>query len=244
MTHDADRRWIEALQARLDDTLPAAERRALEAELAARPELAREAEALERLSRLARSSRVTAPDDFADRVMAALDGPAAEEPARRYIPPPEPGFLTRLFGAGGLRPALAGALALAAVAVAVTFLVVSFQSRLPSRPDSTGPGDAPQIAAQSPEGGAGASEVVVHRFVLEAPGARKVCLVGDFNDWKLCEVPMVRDAASGQWVAELTLPRGRHQYMFVVDDRQWETDPHADARVDDGFGNQNAVVFL
>ena len=42
----------------------------------------------------------------------------------------------------------------------------------------------------------------------------------------------------------MRLPRGRHQYMFVVDDQEWQTDPRADVRVDDGFGNQNAVVFL
>lgn len=246
---DANRIGMKALQARLDDELTPDERAALETELASHPELMRDAQALDRLARLSRNAHVAAPPDFTARVMAGIEAPTSEstttreDPIRPDIPPPETGFLARLFGSGwSLRPGLAGALALAAVAVAVAFLVLRFQSQ----PAPSSGGDAQPIAAlPMPEDTTAAgAEIVVHRFVLEAPTAQKVCLVGDFNEWRLCEVPMSKDAVTGQWVAEVRLPKGRHQYMFVVDDRQWQSDPHADARVDDGFGNQNAVVFL
>ncbi|MFC1572325.1 glycogen-binding domain-containing protein [Candidatus Eisenbacteria bacterium] len=37
--------------------------------------------------------------------------------------------------------------------------------------------------------------------------------------------------------------QGRHEYMFVVDG-EWMTDNNAAFYVDDGFGNQNAVLHL
>ena len=82
-----------------------------------------------------------------------------------------------------------------------------------------------------------------YRFTLDAPDARRVCLVGDFNDWTVCEVPLVRDEAAGTWSVQMELPPGRHEYMFVVDEG-WVTDPSAPLQVDDGFGNRNAVIFL
>lgn len=241
-------RW-ERLQERLDDALPAAERAALERELAADPGLAAEARELDALARLARRARVPAPAGFADRVMeaiAAAEAAAGEDSAAprtsRAGAARAGSFWARLFGSadgatGWLRPGLAGALALAALAVAATLLFVKLESRAPDgRP-------AGELAAQETPAGTAPAEVVTHRFVLQAPDAQKVCLVGDFNQWKLCEVPMKKDA-EGHWVADVQLPRGRHQYMFVVDDQKWQTDPRADVKVDDGFGNQNAVVFL
>jgi hypothetical protein len=40
----------------------------------------------------------------------------------------------------------------------------------------------------------------------------------------------------------LALPPGDYEYMFVVDDGQWVTDPLAVETRDDGFGGQNAVL--
>jgi 1,4-alpha-glucan branching enzyme len=86
--------------------------------------------------------------------------------------------------------------------------------------------------------------MVLHRFELEAPDARKVCLVGNFNGWEVCRTPLVRNVETGEWSLEVPLPPGRHEYMFVLDDESWVTDPEAPVHVDDGFGNVNAVVFL
>jgi 1,4-alpha-glucan branching enzyme len=83
---------------------------------------------------------------------------------------------------------------------------------------------------------------LVHEFRFEAAGAEEVCLVGDFNQWKVCATPLVRKKEE-VWTVRIPLARGRHEYMFVVDG-EWLTDPTAPFHVDDGFGNQNAVLYL
>ena len=41
----------------------------------------------------------------------------------------------------------------------------------------------------------------------------------------------------------MELPKGRYEYMFVIDGA-WVTDPNAIGHVDDGFGNRNAVLVI
>jgi len=83
---------------------------------------------------------------------------------------------------------------------------------------------------------------VRYEFHLRAPDASEVCLVGDFNAWKVCDVRL-EHVGEDLWTVALQLPRGRHEYMFVVDGR-WTTDPAAVLYNDDGFGDKNAVVLL
>lgn len=53
-------------------------------------------------------------------------------------------------------------------------------------------------------------------FFCEAPEAKSVCLVGDFNDWQPGVNPMER-MFDGRWMASLELHHGHHQYLFLVD---------------------------
>lgn len=62
-------------------------------------------------------------------------------------------------------------------------------------------------------------------FSCEAPGAKTVHLIGDFNSWNHTSDPMQRQA-DGSWVREVPLSRGRHYYKFLVDGRP-VLDPHA-----------------
>jgi Carbohydrate-binding module 48 (Isoamylase N-terminal domain) len=57
------------------------------------------------------------------------------------------------------------------------------------------------------------------RFALEAPGASRVALVGDFNGWNAAALPLRRVA--GAWAADVPLRSGRHRFGFVVDDTGW-----------------------
>lgn len=79
-------------------------------------------------------------------------------------------------------------------------------------------------------------------FMVAAEGARQVCLVGDFNQWKVCNTPLT-PAGNGLWKIHLDLPHGRHEYLFVIDGR-WETDPSVPQTVDDGFGSKNTLLLL
>jgi hypothetical protein len=89
--------------------------------------------------------------------------------------------------------------------------------------------------------------VFVTRFVLVAPDAKRVALVGDFNDWDRGATPLVPVAAGGQggvWTVDLPLHAGRYTYAFVVDGHRWEADPSAPRAVGDDFGRPNSVVTV
>lgn len=81
------------------------------------------------------------------------------------------------------------------------------------------------------------------RFELYAPHASRVTLAGTFNRWDPAATPLVRVGSDGMWTVTLALPAGQHQYAFIVDGRNWVTDPVAPA-IDDGFGRRNSVVSV
>lgn len=82
------------------------------------------------------------------------------------------------------------------------------------------------------------------QFVFYAPGAQQVELVGDFTDWQAGRILLEGPDAAGRWTARVALPEGRHEYLFLVDGRTWQTDPLAQVQRPDGFGNLNAVMNL
>jgi hypothetical protein len=93
-----------------------------------------------------------------------------------------------------------------------------------------------------PHGQLPVTDTVV-RFVLVAPTAANVSLVGDFNGWDSTKTPMARAAANGVWSVTLPMAAGRHVYSFVVDG-SWSADPSAPLAPDDGFGHSNSVRIV
>jgi hypothetical protein len=81
-------------------------------------------------------------------------------------------------------------------------------------------------------------------FVLYAPEARSVALVGDFNDWDASATPLSITGASGAWVVTVPLPPGRYRYAFVIDSTRWVPDPGALRAPDDDFGTPNSVLTV
>ena len=97
--------------------------------------------------------------------------------------------------------------------------------------------------AGGPELNAGRSEQnTVVRFEYREPGARQVALAGDFSQWQ-ARIPL-RKRADGTWVAEVPLPPGNYEYVFVVDGERWVADPRAARYRPDGFGNNNAMLTV
>jgi hypothetical protein len=95
-----------------------------------------------------------------------------------------------------------------------------------------------------PWGSAPAPEVGDRRqFVLVAPRAITVALVGDFNDWDPARTPM-HATREGVWAAVVPLPPGRHRYAFLVDGAEWRADPAAPRAADDGFGAPTSVATV
>ena len=81
------------------------------------------------------------------------------------------------------------------------------------------------------------------QFMLVAPSASRVALVGEFNGWDPAATPMSR-AGGGAWHVALPLTRGRHVYAFVVDGNSWVADPQAPLAPERWFGASNSVLLV
>lgn len=130
---------------------------------------------------------------------------------------PGPRFQAWPTGWSWVAPALSGAVAAALI---IFFLTASTPFRAPT------------------------GETITVQFAFHAPHAEQVELVGDFTEWQPGRILLSGPDESGHWTTRITLPAGRHEYLFLVDGREWVTDPRAPARRPDGFGNLNAVLNL
>jgi 1,4-alpha-glucan branching enzyme len=74
--------------------------------------------------------------------------------------------------------------------------------------------------------------------------AKKVCLVGDFNDWSPETDPMTDENGDGEWTLFYPLSPGRYAYKFVVDGKSWIPDPTNPESEPDGFDGRNSVLVI
>jgi hypothetical protein len=81
-------------------------------------------------------------------------------------------------------------------------------------------------------------------FSLNLSGAQSVSVVGSFNTWKPQGYEMQLDRELKRWVLAVSLPEGRHEYVFLVNGQKMILDPEALIHQEDGFGNQNSVLVL
>jgi len=90
-------------------------------------------------------------------------------------------------------------------------------------------------------------------FAYEAPAARMVTLAGSFNNWAGTKGggrydssidPMGDEDGDGVWTVVKSLPPGRYQYKFVIDNGvRWETDPsNPNTGVESGQTNSLVIV--
>jgi len=123
-----------------------------------------------------------------------------------------------------LRPRLVPVSPAALVAATVAIVAVAVFAGFPRGPEEDG-------------------AIVYVQFVVDAPAAQSVHLVGDFTDWQ--PTIALEDAdGDGTWSGRVPLLPGVHEYMFVIDGSNWVTDPNAAGYQDDGFGQRNAVVSV
>lgn len=122
---------------------------------------------------------------------------------------------------------LARAAALAAIVVGATLAVLRTRTV----------GSPPQTVATA----SAASHVP---FVLYAPGAHSVALVGDFNGWDRNATPLHPAGSAGAWVVSVPLTPGRYRYAFLIDGARWSLDPTAPRAPDDDFGTPNSVLMV
>jgi hypothetical protein len=88
---------------------------------------------------------------------------------------------------------------------------------------------------------AGRDTVQVVRFVFVDPGATRVELVGDFNEWAKGTTQLSHSGAPGVWTVSVPLSPGRHEYAFIINGSRWVADPFAPKSSDD-FGTESSVI--
>lgn len=81
------------------------------------------------------------------------------------------------------------------------------------------------------------------QFMLQAPRAKHVSLVGSFNGWAKGAMPM-KTLDGALWSVIVPLNEGEHTFMYLIDGSQWVTPPQAEDFVTDGFGQINGVVIV
>ncbi len=116
---------------------------------------------------------------------------------------------------------------------------------VPVRPAAVLAGAAAIVLAliALPDRGGDTGSRVYVQFVVDAPAAETVHLVGDFTEWQPT-VELEDPDGDGVWSGRVPLLPGVHEYMFVIDGADWVTDPNASSFQDDGFGQRNAIVAV
>lgn len=93
----------------------------------------------------------------------------------------------------------------------------------------------------------GNGEVINVKFQLELPedhkGINTISLAGDFNGWDTKNM-MLTPSDNNKWTLDVPLKKGRYQYMFVIDGKEWMPDPGAKKLINDGFGGKNSLLEL
>jgi 1,4-alpha-glucan branching enzyme len=73
--------------------------------------------------------------------------------------------------------------------------------------------------------------------------ADKIALVGDFNGWDTNRHFLQQTADEADWHIALVLDVGKsYHFRYLVDDREWMEDDHADGYEPNPFGDMNSVV--
>lgn len=82
-------------------------------------------------------------------------------------------------------------------------------------------------------------------FTVPADGnARRVHLLGEFNDWNQAATPLAR-RKDGTFSTSLTLKAGReYRFRYLVDGERWENDSTADALAPNPYGTEDSVLRL
>jgi len=84
-------------------------------------------------------------------------------------------------------------------------------------------------------------DIHVKEFLLHAPEAGSVFVLGDFNNWQKTESSRLSKLESGYWSAHFTLPKGRYRYKFLVDSK-WVKDPKNPSAETNVFGTADSIL--
>ncbi len=172
---------------------------------------------------------------FDDRVMAALEPRVMSLNVVRAVRP----WYRRTFAFSVSQ--VAGLAAAAALVGVVSMQLLAPTSSAPSAVASRPAGNIvlQPVARVTRD----ANAPVLQQFLLVAPSATSVSLVGDFSDWDHSRYQMERVSDDGAWSITIPLTPGRYEYQFEVDGAQRVNDPTR-PQTSSEFGSANSVVTV
>ncbi len=80
-------------------------------------------------------------------------------------------------------------------------------------------------------------------FRIRAEVGSKVFLAGSFNGWDPTDKPMKDAEGNGVFTCTVALPKGRHEYKFVINGA-WCADPECTDWVSNDMGTLNSVKVV
>ena len=80
-------------------------------------------------------------------------------------------------------------------------------------------------------------------FLLPAPAANTVYIVGDFNGWRIDEQSKLWNAGKGVWQKRMALSPGRYRYKFVIDGA-WTPDPSNTLAEPNPYGGVDSILEI
>lgn len=81
-------------------------------------------------------------------------------------------------------------------------------------------------------------------FTVEAPAAKTVSVVGDFNGWDPSAHPLQRAPRSTVWETWVPVTPGRHRFAFLVDGRIHMIDPARSANFDQELQRGVSILIV
>jgi hypothetical protein len=178
--------------------------------------------------------------DAVARVVAAAARTRALDAA-----PNDDDLLPPVFQPGRTRYRLRVATAIAAaIVLTVASLALRRVMHLSSTAPSSSAASSRPTAALVPvaRDANGEAAPIPTQFVFDGP-ARRVTLVGDFNNWDARATPLEREPGSTLWSVTVPIQRGRHVYAFLVDS-VWTIDRRAPVARDADFGVTGSVILV
>ncbi len=206
----------------IDDVLTFGEKQIVEKHLEKCSECRAELKSLSAMVRLIKYlPEVSTPPNFTEKLMLKIS--QIEEKERERIIPAWQISLKNLWSTPRYRYSLVSILTLAVFCV-FTFVFLFNPSLLPGQRETL-------------------AQVEV-TFTISGIKANQIAVAGDFNGWNTSTNQLEDLDGDGIWTGKMYLKPGRYEYMLVVDDGKWVTDPNAKVYADDGFGSKNAVLFI
>jgi hypothetical protein len=132
---------------------------------------------------------------------------------------------------------------LAAAALAIGFVTRGALATLDAPATAVASTPAVNITAIPASNAPAAVRAVPVPITFDAPGAKSVAIVGDFNDWDAAAAPLTRFGANGPWTATVKIMPGRHLYAFMVDGKL-VVDPRAPHARDLDYGTDASVLMV